>query len=163
MNKKLKTKLIQINNVESQCEINMSVPVAQNQQTQSTTPQQQSQPSITQSGPPPVPSTKPVLSSPGAYMANFTSSTTTPTAGIHSVNKSHEKPAIAARPIPPPTLPKYSSSFNKGDRERNEFNAGGKLDRADREKVWNFIPKHRENLNFIYKKKKKIVFQCSKL
>lgn len=82
---------------------------------------------------PPLPPAKPpILSSPGAYMANFTSSTTTPTAGIHSVNKSHEKPAIAARPIPPPTLPKYSSSFSKVDRERNEF---GKIDRAEREKV----------------------------
>lgn len=92
-------------------------------------PQQQSQ-----QGPPPVPPTKPVLSSPGAYMASFTSGTTTPTAGIHSVNKSHEKPAIAARPIPPPTLPKYSSSFTKVDRDRNEFT--GKIDRAEREKVW---------------------------
>lgn len=44
-----------------------------------------------QSGPPPVPATKPVLSSPGAYMANFTSNTTTPTAGIHSVNKFKSK------------------------------------------------------------------------
>lgn len=44
-----------------------------------------------QSGPPPVPATKPVLSSPGAYMANFTSTTTTPTAGIHSVNKFKSK------------------------------------------------------------------------
>lgn len=90
---------------------------------------------------PPVPPVKPILSSPGAYMANFAgannssggSSATTPTAGIHSVNKSHEKPAIAARPIPPPTLPKYSSSFSKVDRDRNEF--GGKIDRVEREKV----------------------------
>ncbi|XP_037047418.1 septin-7-like isoform X4 [Bradysia coprophila] len=81
---------------------------------------------------PPVPPAKPVLSSPGAYMANFTSSATTPTAGIHGVNKVHEKPAIAARPIPPPTLPKYSSSFSKVDRDRNEF--AGKIDRAEREK-----------------------------
>lgn len=133
-----------------------------------------------QSGPPPVPPTKPVLSSPGAYMANFTSNTTTPTAGIHSVNKfkskqrffhcipriiqsywitqsqqtyddnnfgfffsklkslaksGDEKPAIAARPIPPPTLPKYSSSFSKADRDRNEFGTGAKIDRAEREKV----------------------------
>lgn len=44
-----------------------------------------------QSGPPPVPATKPILSSPGAYMANFTSNTTTPTAGIHSVNKFKSK------------------------------------------------------------------------
>lgn len=44
-----------------------------------------------QSGPPPVPATKPVLSSPGAYMANFTSNITTPTAGIHSVNKFKSK------------------------------------------------------------------------
>lgn len=67
-------------------------------------------------GPPPLPATKPVLGSTGSY-----------TAGIHSVNKQHsvvvgEKPVIAARPIPPPTLPKYTSSF-------------GKFDRAEREKV----------------------------
>lgn len=80
---------------------------------------------------PPIPPAKPILSSPGGYMANFTASSGA-TAGIHSVNKSHEKPAIAARPIPPPTLPKYSSSFSKIDRERNEF---GKIDRAEREKV----------------------------
>lgn len=127
----------------------MSTPVPQQQpqtqplsQTQAPASQQQipatqsqttiNQPSA-QTGPPPVPPVKPVLSSPGAYMANFTSGTTTPTAGIHSVNKSHEKPAIAARPIPPPTLPKYSSSFNKIDRDRNEF--AGKIDRAEREKV----------------------------
>lgn len=66
-------------------------------------------------------------------MANFTSNAT---ASIHSANKSHEKPAIAARPIPPPTLPKYSSSsFSKTDRDRNEFGTGAKLDRAEREKV----------------------------
>jgi len=99
-------------------------------------------------GGPPVPPAKPILSSPGAYMANFTAGSTNPaTAGIHSVNKTHigggggsgpsiEKPAIAARPIPPPTLPKYSSSFSKIDRERNEF---GKIDRAEREKVRNFL------------------------
>lgn len=113
----------------------MSAPV----QTQSQQPQQAStptgQPGAPVTGPPPVPPTKPVLSSPGAYMANFNSSTTTPTAGIHSVNKSHEKPAIAARPIPPPTLPKYSSSFSKVDRDRNEFSTGSKIDRAEREKV----------------------------
>ncbi|XP_053690012.1 septin-7 isoform X2 [Sabethes cyaneus] len=100
---------------------------------------------------PPVPPVKPILSSPGAYMANFQSSPlnstavgagTTPaavgsspaapvTAGIHSSNKTHEKPTIAARPIPPPTLPKYSSSFNKIDRDRNEFT---KIDKAEREK-----------------------------
>lgn len=87
---------------------------------------------------PPVPSGKPVLSSPGAYMSSYTAGggggvTSPATAGIHSVNKSHEKPAIAARPIPPPTLPKYSSSFSKIDRDRNEF--AGKIDRAEREKV----------------------------
>lgn len=113
----------------------MSAPAAQSQQQQPSA-QQSSQQPATQTGPPPVPPTKPVLSSPGAYMANFTNSATTPTAGIHSVNKSHEKPAIAARPIPPPTLPKYSSSFSKVDRDRNEFNTGGKIDRAEREKVW---------------------------
>ncbi|KAL5288458.1 SEPT7 family protein [Megaselia abdita] len=96
-------------------------------------------------GPPPIPPSKPVLSSPGAYKQNAlnvinsnSNSVGNVTAGIHSVNKSHtptgvggEKPAIAARPIPPPTLPKYSSSFSKVDRERNDFS---KLDRADREK-----------------------------
>ncbi|XP_055537368.1 septin-7 isoform X2 [Wyeomyia smithii] len=99
---------------------------------------------------PPVPPVKPILSSPGAYMANFQSSPlnsatgapTAPavggspaapvTAGIHSSNKTHEKPTIAARPIPPPTLPKYSSSFNKIDRDRNEFT---KIDKAEREKL----------------------------
>lgn len=112
----------------------MSAPAqAQSQQQQVSTPTGQSGAPLT--GPPPVPPTKPVLSSPGAYMANFTSSTTQPTAGIHSVNKSHEKPAIAARPIPPPTLPKYSSSFSKVDRDRNEFTTGSKIDRAEREKV----------------------------
>lgn len=68
-------------------------------------------------------------------MANFTSNAPQQTAGIHSANKSHEKPAIAARPIPPPTLPKYSSSFSKSDRDRNEFTAGAKIDRAERDKV----------------------------
>ncbi|XP_035911856.1 septin-7 isoform X1 [Anopheles stephensi] len=88
-------------------------------------------------GGPPVPPVKPVLSSPGAYMANFQSgsagSTVPPiTAGIHGTNKTHEKPTIAARPIPPPKLPNYSSSFNKIDRDRNEFT---KIDKAEREKV----------------------------
>uniref|UniRef100_A0A336MFU1 CSON014269 protein n=1 Tax=Culicoides sonorensis TaxID=179676 RepID=A0A336MFU1_CULSO len=82
-------------------------------------------------GPPPVPPTKPVLSSPGAYMANFSTTTGTPTAGIHSSNKTHEKPAIAARPIPPPTLPKYSSSFTKADAPPIP---GAKIDRLEREK-----------------------------
>ncbi|XP_062710300.1 septin-7 isoform X7 [Aedes albopictus] len=107
----------------------------------------------TQPSGPPVPPVKPILSSPGAYMANFQSpgnggpgsvvgaaaapgstgaSPVAPiTAGIHSSNKTHEKPTIAARPIPPPTLPKYSSSFNKIDRDRNEFT---KIDKAEREK-----------------------------
>ncbi|XP_037903350.1 septin-7 isoform X5 [Hermetia illucens] len=93
---------------------------------------------------PPIPPAKPILSSPGSYKQNFINSaninlsssgtTGTVTAGIHSVNKAHstsEKPAIAARPIPPPTLPKYSTSFGKIDRDRNEF---GKIDRAEREK-----------------------------
>lgn len=114
----------------------MSAPVqTQSQQQQASTPT--GQPITQVTGPPPVPPTKPVLSSPGAYMANFSSNTTAPTAGIHSVNKSHEKPAIAARPIPPPTLPKYSSSFSKvdRDRDRNEFSTGSKIDRAEREKV----------------------------
>uniref|UniRef100_A0A182NHI4 Septin-type G domain-containing protein n=1 Tax=Anopheles dirus TaxID=7168 RepID=A0A182NHI4_9DIPT len=95
-------------------------------------------------GAPPVPPVKPVLSSPGAYMANFQSgtagggtagSTVVPppiTAGIHGTNKTHEKPTIAARPIPPPKLPNYSSSFNKIDRDRNEFT---KIDKAEREKL----------------------------
>ncbi|KXJ84509.1 hypothetical protein RP20_CCG012963 [Aedes albopictus] len=108
----------------------------------------------TQPSGPPVPPVKPILSSPGAYMANFQSpgsggpgsvvgaaaapgstgaSPVAPiTAGIHSSNKTHEKPTIAARPIPPPTLPKYSSSFNKIDRDRNEFT---KIDKAEREKL----------------------------
>uniref|UniRef100_A0A182P3N0 Septin-type G domain-containing protein n=1 Tax=Anopheles epiroticus TaxID=199890 RepID=A0A182P3N0_9DIPT len=91
-------------------------------------------------GGPPVPPVKPVLSSPGAYMANFQgtgvpgSTGVAPpiTAGIHGTNKTHEKPTIAARPIPPPKLPNYSSSFNKIDRDRNEFT---KIDKAEREKV----------------------------
>uniref|UniRef100_A0A2M4CM46 Putative septins p-loop gtpase n=1 Tax=Anopheles darlingi TaxID=43151 RepID=A0A2M4CM46_ANODA len=102
------------------------------------TPTQQST-----AGGPPVPPVKPVLSSPGSYMANFQSSVgagggavvgTTPpiTAGIHGTNKTHEKPTIAARPIPPPKLPNYSSSFNKIDRDRNEFT---KMDKAEREKL----------------------------
>lgn len=86
-------------------------------------------------GPPPLPATKPVLTSSGSYgftsslaaaAGGGTTSTTAPVAGIHSMHKQHsvpgEKPAIAARPIPPPTLPKYTSSF-------------GKIDRAEREKV----------------------------
>lgn len=68
-------------------------------------------------------------------MANFTSNAPQPTAGIHSANKTHDKPVIAARPIPPPTLPKYSSSFSKSDRDRNEFSAAAKIDRAERDKV----------------------------
>uniref|UniRef100_A0A8D8FQJ7 Inner nuclear membrane protein Man1 n=1 Tax=Culex pipiens TaxID=7175 RepID=A0A8D8FQJ7_CULPI len=116
----------------------------------------------TQPAGPPVPPVKPILSSPGAYMANFqpsnplgsgsgpVSGTPTPgggvvapiTAGIHSSNKTHEKPTIAARPIPPPTLPKYSSSFNKIDRDRNEFT---KLDKAEREK--NNSASHLNNAN----------------
>lgn len=115
----------------------MSAPVIQSQQTSGGVAQQQSQESSTPtSAPPPILSAKPVLSSPGAYLGSFSSSsssTTAPTAGIHSVNKTHEKPAIAARPVPPPTLPKYSSSFSKVDRERNDF--GGSIDRAEREKV----------------------------
>nr|XP_049462272.1 septin-7 isoform X12 [Anopheles coluzzii] len=94
-------------------------------------------------GGPPVPPVKPVLSSPGAYMANFQGSgggggggmpVAAPpiTAGIHGTNKTHEKPTIAARPIPPPKLPNYSSSFNKIDRDRNEFT---KIDKAEREKL----------------------------
>uniref|UniRef100_A0AAG5DAU2 Septin-type G domain-containing protein n=1 Tax=Anopheles atroparvus TaxID=41427 RepID=A0AAG5DAU2_ANOAO len=94
----------------------------------------------TGAGGPPVPPVKPVLSSPGAYMSNFQATTggggaivpTPPiTAGIHGTNKTHEKPTIAARPIPPPKLPNYSSSFNKIDRDRNEFT---KIDKAEREK-----------------------------
>ncbi|XP_058832826.1 septin-7 isoform X3 [Topomyia yanbarensis] len=116
----------------------------------------------TQPAGPPVPPVKPILSSPGAYMANFQSSplnssgngnpvtpgTTSPaapiTAGIHSSNKTHEKPTIAARPIPPPTLPKYSSSFNKIDRDRNEFT---KIDKAEREK--NNSASHLNNANSV--------------
>lgn len=83
-------------------------------------------------GPPPVPPAKPILSSPGAYMSTFQSGHT---ATIHSFNKTHDKPAIAARPIPPPTVPKHSSSFGKIDRERNDFGGGAKIDRLEREKV----------------------------
>lgn len=67
-----------------------------------------------------MPATKPVLTPSGSYVGGV--------AGIHGVNRNSvssvpgEKPAIAARPIPPPTLPKYTSSF-------------GKIDRAEREKV----------------------------
>ncbi|XP_052861351.1 septin-7 [Anopheles cruzii] len=104
----------------------------------STPPTQQS----AAAGGPPVPPVKPILSSPGAYMANFqpasggapvaTATPPTITAGIHGTNKTHEKPTIAARPIPPPKLPNYSSSFNKIDRDRNEFT---KMDKAEREKL----------------------------
>ncbi|XP_070497712.1 septin-7 isoform X7 [Chironomus tepperi] len=86
--------------------------------------------STTPTGPPPVPPTKPILSTPGSYMSSFQ---TGHTATIHSINKTHDKPAIAARPIPPPTVPKYSSSFGKIDRDRNEF-GGSKIDRLEREK-----------------------------
>ncbi|KAG5676962.1 hypothetical protein PVAND_006754 [Polypedilum vanderplanki] len=86
--------------------------------------------STTPTGPPPVPPSKPILSTPGSYMSSFQSGHT---ATIHSINKTHDKPAIAARPIPPPTVPKYSSSFGKIDRERNEF-GGNKIDRLEREK-----------------------------
>lgn len=100
----------------------------------------------TSQGPPPIPPVKPILSSPGGYMSTFQSGggAGTITAGIHSSNKTHEKPAIAARPIPPPTLPKYSTSFGKIDRDRNEF-PGGKLDRAEREKVWFYVIKAKRN------------------
>lgn len=87
----------------------------------------------TAQGPPPVPPTKPILSSPGAYMSSFQSGHT---ATIHSFNKTHDKPAIAARPIPPPTVPKHTSSFGKIDRDRNDF-VGAKIDRLEREKLQN--------------------------
>ncbi|XP_059615780.1 septin-7 isoform X5 [Phlebotomus argentipes] len=108
----------------------MSTPITSQQQQAGV----QQPPALPQGGPPPVPATKPVLSSPGAYMANFVppGGQAAPTAGIHGVNKQHEKPVIAARPIPPPTLPKYTSSFGKIDRDRNEF---GKIDRSEREKL----------------------------
>ncbi|XP_059615781.1 septin-7 isoform X6 [Phlebotomus argentipes] len=108
----------------------MSTPITSQQQQAGV----QQPPALPQGGPPPVPATKPVLSSPGAYMANFVppGGQAAPTAGIHGVNKQHEKPVIAARPIPPPTLPKYTSSFGKIDRDRNEF---GKIDRSEREKI----------------------------
>ncbi|XP_055688914.1 septin-7 isoform X3 [Lutzomyia longipalpis] len=107
----------------------MSTPITSQQQQAGV----QQPPVVPQGGPPPVPATKPILSSPGAYMANFVPPGVPagPTAGIHGVNKQHEKPVIAARPIPPPTLPKYTSSFGKIDRDRNEF---GKIDRSEREK-----------------------------
>ncbi|XP_055708615.1 septin-7 isoform X23 [Phlebotomus papatasi] len=108
----------------------MSTPITSQQQQAGV----QQPPAVPQGGPPPVPATKPILSSPGAYMANFVPPgvPSAPTAGIHGVNKQHEKPVIAARPIPPPTLPKYTSSFGKIDRDRNEF---GKIDRSEREKI----------------------------
>ncbi|XP_055708612.1 septin-7 isoform X21 [Phlebotomus papatasi] len=108
----------------------MSTPITSQQQQAGV----QQPPAVPQGGPPPVPATKPILSSPGAYMANFVPPgvPSAPTAGIHGVNKQHEKPVIAARPIPPPTLPKYTSSFGKIDRDRNEF---GKIDRSEREKL----------------------------
>ncbi|XP_055688936.1 septin-7 isoform X16 [Lutzomyia longipalpis] len=108
----------------------MSTPITSQQQQAGV----QQPPVVPQGGPPPVPATKPILSSPGAYMANFVPPGVPagPTAGIHGVNKQHEKPVIAARPIPPPTLPKYTSSFGKIDRDRNEF---GKIDRSEREKI----------------------------
>ncbi|XP_055688929.1 septin-7 isoform X12 [Lutzomyia longipalpis] len=108
----------------------MSTPITSQQQQAGV----QQPPVVPQGGPPPVPATKPILSSPGAYMANFVPPGVPagPTAGIHGVNKQHEKPVIAARPIPPPTLPKYTSSFGKIDRDRNEF---GKIDRSEREKL----------------------------
>lgn len=87
--------------------------------------------STTPTGPPPVPPTKPILSTPGSYMSTFQSGHT---ATIHSINKTHDKPAIAARPVIPPTVPKYSTSFGKIDRDRNEF-GGAKIDRLEREKV----------------------------
>lgn len=99
--------------------------------------------STTPTGPPPVPPTKPILSTPGSYMSTFQSGHT---ATIHSINKSHDKPAIAARPVMPPTVPKYSTSFGKIDRDRNEF-GGAKLDRLEREKVWTFTDEHRKQTN----------------
>lgn len=86
--------------------------------------------STTPTGPPPIPPTKPILSTPGSYMSTF--GTSGHTATIHSINKTQDKPAIAARPIPPPTVPKYTSSFGKIDREKNDF---GGLNRLEREKV----------------------------
>lgn len=87
--------------------------------------------STTPTGPPPIPPTKPTLSTPGSYMSTFQSGHT---ATIHSINKTQDKPAIAARPIPPPTVPKYSTSFGKVDREKNEFGST-RIDRLEREKV----------------------------
>lgn len=73
--------------------------------------------STTPTGPPPVPPTKPILSSPGQYMSSFHSGHA---ASIHSINKSQDKPAIAARPVLPPTVPKYSSPFAKPERTDRE-------------------------------------------
>lgn len=65
------------------------------------------------------PNPKPILSSPGSYMSTFQSAT------IHSINKTHDKPVVPARPVLPPVVPpKYASTLGKVDRER--------------EKVWNF-------------------------
>lgn len=63
--------------------------------------------STTPTGPPPVPPSKPILSTPGSYMSTFQSSHV---ATIHSINKTQEKPAIAARPVMPPTVPKYTTA-----------------------------------------------------
>lgn len=122
----------------------MSAPTQQQSQQNATTPINttavNTQPSPQIIGQAPAPMAKPTISSPGSYMSSFSGNATIPTAGIHGVNKTHEKPAIAARPIPPPTLPKYSTSFSKSDRDRNEFATGSiKLDKVEREKVNNFL------------------------
>jgi hypothetical protein len=72
--------------------------------------------STTPTGPPPVPPTKPILSTPGSYMSTFQSGH----ASIHSINKTQEKPAIAARPVLPPQVPKYASPFAKPERTDRE-------------------------------------------
>lgn len=79
--------------------------------------------STTPTGPPPVPPSKPILSTPGSYMSTFQAGHAT----IHSINKTQEKPAIAARPVMPPTVPKYNTPTPFGSKiERNN----------EREKVW---------------------------
>lgn len=87
--------------------------------------------SSTPTGPPPsIPPVKPILSTPGSYMSTFQSAT------IHSINKTHDKPIIAARPVfcVPPVVPKYASSQGKID--RSDLSTPNN-DRVEREKVWN--------------------------
>lgn len=61
----------------------------------------------------PVP--KPLISTSGSYMSTF------PAATIHSINKTHDKPVVPARPVLPPVVPsKYTATLGKVDRERDK-------------------------------------------